>query len=163
MRTRTAWFTTVMALSFAACGGEDAPTDRSLCDVSSTFPQSVDWANYPLYPSCSRPVPTIDPDVVTVITSAEDFASTFACDIEEVEVDFIRARIAVVAFPENPQAEVIGAHVDGDRVRLQLGAPRYCGGIEPESSVLVVALPSGEQEIYAERCIWGACEGPDRP
>lgn len=159
MRSPLLTFAVIGAL---ACGAEAIP-DRSSCEATSRFPRTVDHVIYPLYESCQQHRPAIDPSAVTLITSAEDFASLFACAVDDVEVDFVRARIAVVAFPENPQAEVLGAHIDGDRILLQLGAPSYCGGAPPEDSILVIAIPSGSNEVYAERCTWGACEGPDRP
>ncbi len=154
--------------ALACAGGDDTDTDPpttiDVCDATDAFPTTVAWRAVALPDACRGPSPETPVDPPVVVTSAEDFATALRCD-EAVDpgVDFGAERVVLAIFPENQDAVPLGAHRDGDRVRVQLAAPRYCGGAPPPDTAVLVALPADEAAVYVDACVYGACDGPPRP
>lgn len=154
-------------------GVEDTGADVTL-DVGPTEPEPcspeaqglsgtpVGHANWPLYPDCSWRFDDLDDDtagpVVTVATSAEDFATLFDCagDKPEEVLDYSKSRMVLIRglaeLPPLPPDWVL--EIDGV-VWVDLTTQMISSGIElmPEPYARALAMEAGDSPVQVQECV----------
>jgi hypothetical protein len=110
-------------VALACAGGDDTDvTTVADCDAAETYPDTVAWRAVRVPDDCARFEPQVPVDPPTVLTTAEGFEALFECPAgTPTGVDFASERLAIAVFPVNPDATLLDAHRDGDRIRLRAG------------------------------------------